>query len=140
MNPMNPQEVVALAYSVKGKELDLAKSTIADGSNHQVDVTIRIRGSIQRGTGKPAGEMEVPQSVNLETTAAFCKVLRLLKIGKVRLQAALRQVSNDVGPDEELRDVFVAESKERSSRLDPIKKPVAATAGTITTALTVVKV
>lgn len=85
-------QFVALATAVKDKEFNEARTSVKEGSTHEVDFTVRLTGCIQRLTGTPGGPYSTPASVQLSTLPVFCAVLAKCGIGPDRLRKALESI------------------------------------------------
>jgi len=138
MDTLSDVELVALGGAVKDKALTAAKARLADGSAHQVDFTVRINGSVQKGTRTADATVEVTPTVNLRTPAHFCAVLRALGIGAKRFAAALVALQA-VTPDAELEELIAAEEARRAAKLPRTVQTTPGRAGTVQTQVTALK-
>lgn len=117
-----PEQLIAIAGAVKGTAEKAAKDSLPDGYSGQVDFKVRVTGTISKTQSTPGGPYEMPASVSLATLPAFCRVLRSLGIGPVRLRRALDGITpGELQVDGELSTVFDEVAREIAVMLPPVK-------------------
>lgn len=137
---LSPAEQVALAGVVKDKALTDAKRCLQEGSATQVDFTVRIQGSVQKGVGTPAAEFEKEPAVSLRAPAVFFSALRSLGIGATRFQRALQGVQADAPDDAEFNSVVTAEEQRRAQAMPKVTGKTPAKAGAVQSQVTATRV
>ena len=92
----DPAVVVALAMSVKTKDLSAAKAALPERSSRSVRLVAEINGLLTKGRTTPAAEGTSPASVNVETVGVLLAVLRQLGVGPTRLGKAVSDALSDI--------------------------------------------
>ncbi len=100
---MNPDQdilqavrLAAIAGAVKDRAAGEAKKLIPDGSSHQVDVSVRIRGVVTKGLSEPPTSGQAAVQVDLFRRGVMLDVMRRLKIVPAQLRAALRAATKHI--------------------------------------------
>lgn len=109
-------EKIALSGAIKGDELDTVKAKLADGYTGEVDFTVHIKGSIQKGFGAFA------TAATFGSNAALCTLLRLLGIGEQRLRNAFEKFPEELVEDPKLVAVIAEAGRNRAARYPKSKR------------------
>ena len=126
-------EIVALATAIKDKQVTEAKKALPDGSAHSVDLTVRIQGSVQKGTSTPAGTVTIQPAVSLRSPSVMFALLRQLGIGAKRLLSALAVLpaTDKLTGDAEFEQIVADEEAKRAQLLPPVTQATAGRNGTV---------
>ncbi len=131
MTDLTAVERIAIAGAFKGKQLEKDKATLVEGCSHDVDITVRLKGSVQKAKGTPGGSWSVQPTVNLRSWPVLCAMFKLLGIGAKRLAKAAADVKVDATADTELEAIIVAEESARAAKLPALTGTSAGTAGAV---------
>ena len=102
LSVLHAAAVVAAARLVPSGQHDDAKGELPEGSIHEVDATIRVRGRVTVGTGSPASSYMARPRVNLLNADFLLAVLGKEGIGTARLRRLAREVADDAETPEAL--------------------------------------
>lgn len=102
LSVLHAAAVVAAARLVPSGQHDDAKGELPEGSIHEVDATIRVRGRVTVGTGSPASSYMARPRVNLLNADFLLAVLAKEGIGTARLRRLAREVADDAETPEAL--------------------------------------
>lgn len=121
------KRLCAIAAAVKPKQLTEAKASLPDGSGHDIDIAVRIRGRLTKGIAEPGTSGDSPASVNLMTPAVVGDVLRRLKVTPGALRKAVRAAAKQDNlklpqgmANTELLAVFTRVADEIAETLPPV--------------------
>jgi len=92
MRDLSPAEMIAVAGGLNGKTITELKQSMPDDSAQTVDVTVRVSGTVTKGTSKPASETEGPATVDFFAPAVVLDIFNRLGIGPARLRDTLSQL------------------------------------------------
>lgn len=137
---LTPEQMAALAGCIAPKPLADAKRSIAAGSSTQVDFTVAVRGTVQKGVDEAPSETEVPATFNLMTPEVCAEVMRRLKCTPDQLKRLLKSIASKMlvsgklpSPDarEELLGVFDTVSDQVAAKLPKEKQTRPGRAGAV---------
>lgn len=144
MAELSPVEIVALSKCVKDKEVTEARGKIPEASAHTVNFIVHVQGNLTRAGGTPTLVATVAESTrpaNLATLDHFCAVLRELKIGPKRLDAALRAIAErTIEADDELRNIFTQAETDFAEVVPAREVTTPGKSGNVSVAVNVAKV
>lgn len=84
--------IVAVGAAVKDAELTAAKRALPAGTSHEVEVTHKIRATVQVGQPTPASTYTIQPACHLRHAAIFVEVLRRLDVTPRQLKEKLRAI------------------------------------------------
>ena len=136
---LTPWQIAALSGAIKETSEKAAKAAIPDSGFNQVDFTVRIVGSVQKGISCPSSSVNERQSVSFYSEAAVHHLLRALGIGQLRLAAALDVIGNPMQlvADAELGKVFNDTATRISAGLPLVPVSISGRAGSVTATVSV---
>ena len=95
MRDLTAVEMIAVAGGLNAKIITSHKQQLDDDSTQTVDVTVRVVGTVTKGSGKPASETEEPATVDFYDRAVMLDAFNRLGIGPARLRSTLGEICRD---------------------------------------------